>query len=122
MGVYVAGDAPAMDRRVSEAIKAIGGEIDSLRVPRLQGVVLGGGYGRGEGGVIGGALSNDLDFFAVTEEGSSAAEIAVLVAALEPVSRRSSARGRAGDRHRDSREGARPRTTGTPKAGGLQSP
>ena len=51
MGVYVAGDAPAMDRRVSEAIKAIGGEIDSLRVPRLQGVVLGGGYGRGEGGV-----------------------------------------------------------------------
>ena len=113
MGVYVAGDAPAMDRRVSEAIKAIGGEIDSLRVPRLQGVVLGGGYGRGEGGVrslelgvrsselgvssseLGGgearveeALSNDLDFFAVTEEGASAAEIAVLVAALEPVSRR----------------------------------
>ena len=34
------------------------------------------------------ALSNDLDFFAVTEEGASAAEIAVLVAALEPVSRR----------------------------------
>ena len=110
MGVYVAGDAPAMDRRVSEAIKAIGGEIDSLRVPRLQGVVLGGGYGRGEGGVrslefrvqslefrvpgsefgVSGseALSNDLDFFAVTEEGASAAEIAVLVAALEPVSRR----------------------------------
>jgi len=113
MGVYVAGDAPAMDRRVSEAIKAIGGEIDSLRVPRLQGVVLGGGYGRGEGGVrslefrvqssefrapgseLGGgevrveeALSNDLDFFAVTEEGASASEIAVLVAALEPVSRR----------------------------------
>ena len=88
MGVYVAGDAPAMDRRVSEAIKAIGGEIDSLRVPRLQGVVLGGGYGRGEGGVIGGALSNDLDFFAVTEEGASAAEIATIGAALESVSRR----------------------------------
>ena len=88
MGVYVAGDAPEMDRRVSEAIKAIGGEIDSLRVPRLQGVVLGGGYGRGEGGVIGGALSNDLDFFAVTAEGASAAEIDAIVAALEPVSRR----------------------------------
>ena len=88
MGVYVAGDAPAMDRRVSEAIKAIGGEIDSLRVPRLQGVVLGGGYGRGEGGVGNNSLSNDLDFFAVTEEGASAAAIAVLVAALEPVSRR----------------------------------
>ena len=34
------------------------------------------------------ALSNDLDFFAVTEEGASAAEIAVLVAALEPVPER----------------------------------
>lgn len=110
MGVYVAGDAPAMDRRVSEAIKAIGGEIDSLRVPRLQGVVLGGGYGRGEGGVrslefrvqssefrvpgsefgVSGSetLSNDLDFFAVTEEGASAAEIAAIGVALEPVSRR----------------------------------
>ena len=103
MGVYVAGDAPEMDRLVAETIKAIGGEIDSLRVPRLQGVVLGGGYGRGEGGVrslefrvqssefrVPGSemLSNDLDFFAVTEEGASASEIAVLVAALEPVSRR----------------------------------
>ena len=103
MGVYVAGNAPEMDRLVAETIKAIGGEIDSLHVPRLQGVVLGGGYGRGEGGVrslelgvkslefrVPGSemLSNDLDFFAVTEEGASASEIAVLVAALEPVSRR----------------------------------
>ena len=48
MGLYVAGEAPEMDRRVGEAIKAIGAEIDSLRVPRLQGVVLGGGYGRGD--------------------------------------------------------------------------
>ena len=110
MGLYVAGEAPEMDRLVAEAIKVLGGEIDSLRVPRLQGVVLGGGYGRGEGGVrslelgagslefrvpgseFGGAgsetLSNDLDFFAVTEEGASAAEIAAIGAALEPVSRR----------------------------------
>ena len=90
MGVYVAGDAPAMDRRVSEAIKAIGGEIDSLRVPRLQGVVLGGGYGRGEGGVFdlpdgGQRLSNDLDFFAVTEKGASAQDIRGIVDALAPV-------------------------------------
>jgi len=115
MGVYVAGEAPRMDRLVAETIKAMGAEIDSLRVPRLQGVVLGGGYGRGEGGVrrfefgvssfelgvsdsgSGGesgeakaeeALSNDLDFFAVTEEGASAAEIAAIGTALEPVSRR----------------------------------
>ena len=113
MGLYVAGEAPEMDRRVGEAIKAIGAEIDALRVPRLQGVVLGGGYGRGEGGVrslefrvqssefrvpgseLGGgevrveeALSNDLDFFAVTEEGATASEIAAIGTALEPVSRR----------------------------------
>ena len=103
MGLYVAGEAPEMDRRVGEAIKAIGAEIDSLRVPRLQGVVLGGGYGRGEGGVrslelgvkslefrVPGSemLSNDLDFFAVTEEGASAAAIAAIGAVLEPVSRR----------------------------------
>jgi len=115
MGRYVAGEAPEMDRLVEETIKAMGAEIASLRVPRLQGVVLGGGYGRGEGGVrsfqcpvsnfqfpvsgseLGAAgeegkaretLSNDLDFFAVTEEGASAAEIAAIGAALEPVSRR----------------------------------
>ena len=66
MGVHVAGDSPAMDRHVAETIAAVGAEIDALAVPRLKGVVLGGGYGRGEGGVIVGAdgrerLSNDLD-------------------------------------------------------------
>ena len=91
MGLYVAGEAPEMDRRVGEAIKAIGGEIDSLRVPRLQGVVLGGGYGRGEGGVFdlpdgSQRLSNDLDFFAVTEKGVSAQDIRGIVDALAPVS------------------------------------
>ena len=88
MGVYVAGEAPEIDQLVEASVKAIGTEIGALGVSKLQGVVLGGGYGRGEGGVGDNALSNDLDFFAVTEEGASAAEIAVLVAALEPVSRR----------------------------------
>lgn len=88
MGVYVAGEAPEIDQLVEASVKAIGTEIGALGVSKLQGVVLGGGYGRGEGGRIGEALSNDLDFFAVTEEGASAAEIAAIVAALEPVSRR----------------------------------
>ena len=88
MGVYVAGDAPEVDQLVEASIKAIGAEIGAIGVPKLQGVVLGGGYGRGEGGVRGDALSNDLDFFAVTEEGASHAEIAAIGAALEPVSRR----------------------------------
>ena len=68
----------------------------------LAGVVLGGGYGRGEGGAVncGNAgpgdnnsavpqLSNDLDFFAVTEDGAPEAEaVAAIGKALEPVSRR----------------------------------
>lgn len=103
MGRHVAGEAPAMDRLVEASITSIGAEIDALGVPKLQGVVLGGGYGRGEGGVrslelgvkslefrVPGSemLSNDLDFFAVTEEGASHAEIAVIGAALAPVARR----------------------------------
>ena len=91
MGVHVAGDSPAMDRLVDETIAAVGAEIDALAVPRLKGVVLGGGYGRGEGGVFIGddgseRLSNDLDFYVVAEDGSSDADIAAIGKALAPVS------------------------------------
>ena len=48
MGRYVAGDAPEMDRLVNEVVKRVGAEIGALSVSFLQGVVLGGGYGRGE--------------------------------------------------------------------------
>ena len=115
MGVHVAGDAPTADRLAADAVKGIGAEVDSLRVPRLQGVVLGGGYGRGEGGVWvreegtgkreegrgkreqgtgkrEEGLYNDLDFFAVTDEGASDADIAAIAAALAPVAERWSGR------------------------------
>ena len=93
MGRYVAGESPAMDRLVEETIKGVGAEIGAMRIPRLRGVVLGGGYGRGEGGVFeapGGIqrLYNDLDFFAVTEDGASGRDIDVIAAALAPISRR----------------------------------
>ena len=93
MGRHVAGDAPEMDRLVAESIARIGAEIETLRVPKLQGVVLGGGYGRGEGGVFydaagNGHLYNDLDFYAVSDEGATTAELAAIVAALEPISAR----------------------------------
>ena len=113
MGRHVAGDMPELDRLVEESCAAIGAEIDALRIPRLAGVVLGGGYGRGEGGAIEKleskvgvgegkssalelqlktptfALSNDLDFFAITEDGVPEAEtVASIAAALEPVSKR----------------------------------
>ena len=50
MGRFVAGDAPELDRALADALAAIGAEIVAMRVPSLAGVVLGGGYGRGEGG------------------------------------------------------------------------
>jgi len=105
MGRHVAGDAPEMDRLVDEACAGIGREVSALQIPRLAGVVLGGGYGRGEGGVrernagsgkcevegasaAGCRLSNDLDFFAIAVEGSTDADASAVAAALEPVSRR----------------------------------
>ena len=90
-------DCPEADRLVDDALRAIGAEIDALRIPRLLGVVLGGGYARGEGGVFdaeGAAprLSNDLDFYVVAEDGSSGADLAAIAAALRPVSEKWTAR------------------------------
>ena len=94
MGRHVAAECPDLDRLVDDACAGVGAAVAAANVPRLAGVVLGGGYGRGEGGVKvtgkreqGTALSNDLDFFAITEEGASGAEIAAIAAALEPISR-----------------------------------
>lgn len=93
MGRHVAADLPDLDRLVEDACAAIGRDIEALKVPRLMGVVLGGGYGRGEGGARekqeGTALSNDLDFFAVADEGApEAATISAVGAALEPVAKK----------------------------------
>ena len=91
MGRFVAGNCPELDRLVDEACAEIGREIAALAIPRLAGVVLGGGYGRGEGGakqledgtVV---LSNDLDFFAITEDGAPEAEsVAAIGEELKPV-------------------------------------
>ena len=93
MGRFVAMDSPAADAVVADAVARIGKAIDAMSIPNLAGVVLGGGYGRGEGGVIEECrLSNDLDFFAITEDGASAAELAAIAAALEPISKEWTAR------------------------------
>ncbi|MBQ7187855.1 MAG: hypothetical protein IJR99_00410 [Kiritimatiellae bacterium] len=92
MGRYVAIDSPRMDALVSDVIRDVGREIDALQIPRLRGVVLGGGYGRGEGGVFldgeNERLSNDLDFYVVAEDGVTSAEIAVIGESLAPVAKR----------------------------------
>ena len=83
--------SPAADRIVEEAVRGVGEDIAALGLRQLGGVVLGGGYGRGEGGVFEGPepgavrLSNDLDFYAVSEEGASSADLARIEAALRPV-------------------------------------
>ncbi len=91
MGRYVAGDSPEMDRKVREAIKGIGGDIEALRQPKLLGVVLCGGYGRGEGGVAELArgkrrLSDSFEFCAVARDGAGRRDLAAIQAALVPVS------------------------------------
>ena len=104
MGRHVAGDLPELDRVVDDACAAIGREIEALAIPGLAGVVLGGGYGRGEGGArekleskvgVGErndrtfTLSNDLDFFAITEVGASEGQVVPRIAsALEPISQK----------------------------------
>ena len=92
MGRHVSGNCPELDRLVDDACAEMGREIAALCIPRLAGVVLGGGYGRGEGGARQlktptPTLSNDLDFFAITEDGVPEQEtIAAIGEALKPVS------------------------------------
>ncbi|MBR6022610.1 MAG: hypothetical protein IK066_09370 [Kiritimatiellae bacterium] len=87
------------DALVEAALRGIAEDVGGLGLRGLKGVVLGGGYGRGEGGVWehggprkrswGGAgdfgLSNDMDFFAVAERGAGERTAAAIGRALEPV-------------------------------------
>ncbi len=89
-GGYTAIPSPEVDAAVGGAIAGIGAAVDAMRIPHVEGVVLGGGYGRGEGGVLrragrDDAPSNDLDFYVVADDSSSPADIAAIGAALEPL-------------------------------------
>ena len=60
-----------IDALLDRTLKEISEELEALHLPHLQAVVLGGGYGRGEGGILhtpaGPRLYNDLDFFVFSE-------------------------------------------------------
>ena len=91
MGRYAYGDADGADAIVADAIVSIGRDIEALKVPHLAGVVLGGGYGRGEGGVFIAedgtqSLSNDLDFFAIADAESTSQDLEAITRALLPIS------------------------------------
>lgn len=79
--------AKLLDRVLAE----LSDEIAALGLPHLRAVVLGGGYGRGEGGILhtpsGSRLYNDLDFF-VFSEGAGKSEARRINDALKAVSER----------------------------------
>ena len=73
------------------SLPQIRGEILSMRLPKLASVVLGGGYGRGEGGDFMASdgthkLYNDLDFFVFTIDASSR-EKALIASKFESLGR-----------------------------------
>ena len=88
---YTGVPSPALNAELDRILKEIGGEIGRLHLPRLAGVVLGGGYGRGEGGVLhtpdGDRLYNDLDFF-VFGDRAGKSDMQAIGAALRPISER----------------------------------
>ena len=87
---YTALPCPALEAQLSEALALLEQDIAALRQPRLAAVVLGGGYGRGEGGILhtpsGDRLYNDLDFFVFAQHASrrELAEIDQALASLSP--------------------------------------
>lgn len=74
---------------IDAARAGIASDVAALRLPNLAAVVLGGGYGRGEGGVRhapdGDKLYNDLDLFVFTD-GAGRRGRARIADALKPVS------------------------------------
>ena len=93
-------ESPGADRVVEDALRGIAADVEKLAVPALWGVVLGGGYGRGEGGVRpqrrapddAPGLSNDLDFFAIVSKGAGEAAVANAASILAPLGAEWSAR------------------------------
>ena len=71
-GRYTVIPSPALDAQLDSALEDMARTLDSIRPRGLACVVLGGGYGRGEGGVrhtdAGDRLYNDLDLFAFSED------------------------------------------------------
>ena len=83
---------PLVESLLARTVPEIAAEAGNSGIPELAGICLGGGYGRGEGGVYrdsGGAphLYNDLDFFVFTA-GASRRRRREIDLRLEPVAHR----------------------------------
>lgn len=88
---YTAVPSPKVAAAIDAARAGIASDVAALEIPKLAAVVLGGGYGRGEGGVRhapeGDKLYNDLDLFVFTD-GAGRRGRARIAEALKPVSRK----------------------------------
>lgn len=78
---YTGVRCPETEARLVGVLAQIARDIAALGLPKLEGVYLGGGYGRGEGGS---PPCNDLDFF-VLSRGASAAEKDDIAVALDVI-------------------------------------
>ena len=69
---YTALPCPALEAELDCALAELATAIDALQPPKLATVILGGGYGRDEGGILhtpsGDRLYNDLDFFVFAQD------------------------------------------------------
>ncbi len=71
---YTGIPSASLNQLLDVTLASLSQDIEALRLPKLAAVILGGGYGRGEGGVWhtpqGDRLYNDLDFFVVAQNAS----------------------------------------------------
>ena len=90
-GSYTGIASPELAAQLDKALTGMAAEIEALKLPGLAAVVLGGGYGRGEGGVRhtpdGDRLYNDLDFFVFTD-GADGQAAALIGSELKKISER----------------------------------
>jgi len=91
LGSYTAIPSSELAGLLDAARREIAAEAAGLGMPKLAEIVLGGGYGRGEGGVrhtpAGDRLYNDLDFFVFSDRANKR-ERRAIEAALKPISLR----------------------------------
>lgn len=89
---YTGVRAPEVEDLFDRVLPQMREEILSCAIPRLTGIWLGGGYGRGEGGVCRGTDGrlgpyNDIDFFVFMEDATEV-EKTDCASRLEPIARR----------------------------------
>lgn len=82
---------PEIERLLQDVIQQTAVDISEVAPQFLEAVILGGGYGRGEGGVCQDTgkpmLYNDIDFFVVTKN-ATASQKRELAAIFEPISKK----------------------------------